>query len=155
MTNLKSSAFAPLMIIFAVLVAWVGLSYYRSSGGGKEVVPWRMDVAAARAEAKAQNKPVLLYFTASWCGPCQQMKRTTFTEVSVEKAMEAYVPVKVDVDQNQALGMQHGVTSIPQFVILPAGADLGSRTLTGYQPAESLIGFLNENRAGASTQPAK
>ena len=36
---------------------------------------WRSDLTAALENAAAQDKPVLAYFTAEWCPPCQIMKR--------------------------------------------------------------------------------
>src|SRR5438045_9357011 len=75
-----------------------------------EVVPWTSDYAAAKQQAAAQHKLVLLYFTATWCGPCQEMKHTTFADREVERAVTAkLVQVKLDVDEKSPLPHQYGL----------------------------------------------
>src|SRR6185436_1650059 len=63
-----------------------------------EIVPWRTDLRTATDESYASGKPVMLYLTASWCGPCQSLKSTTWASPEVETALRAFVPVKIDVD---------------------------------------------------------
>lgn len=56
---------------------------------------------------------VLLDFTATWCGPCQQMAPI------VSKLERQGFPVrKVDIDQHKALAQQYNVSSIPCFVLV-------------------------------------
>lgn len=56
---------------------------------------------------------VLLDFTATWCGPCQQMAPI------VSRLERQGFPVrKVDLDQNQGLAKRYGVTSIPCFILV-------------------------------------
>ena len=61
----------------------------------------------------------ILYFTASWCGPCKAIAPI------IEEIAEDYkgkVKVgKVDVDQNQNSAMKFGVRSIPTLLILKNG----------------------------------
>jgi len=84
----------------------------------KEVIPWRTDFAAARQEARQANKPVFAYFTASWCGPCQHLKRTLWADPAAEAALRAYVPVKIDIDANPTLAQQYNVDGIPNLMVL-------------------------------------
>lgn len=64
------------------------------------------------------GKPTVVDFTATWCGPCKQMKPI------VEKLEKAYGNrvnfVAVDVDDNGALSTEYGIQSIPTFVFLDA-----------------------------------
>jgi thiol-disulfide isomerase/thioredoxin len=56
---------------------------------------------------------VLLDFTATWCGPCQQMAPI------ISKLERQGFPVrKVDIDQHKALAQQYNVSSIPCFVLV-------------------------------------
>lgn len=108
-------------ILFAILVAVAAVSVINRAWWNKELVPWRSDLTAARAEAQAGNKPLLLYFTADWCGPCQSLKRTTWANRDVEAALRDYVPVKIDIDAHPDLANQYRVQAVPHFVLI--GAD--------------------------------
>jgi len=63
---------------------------------------------------------VLYDFTASWCGPCQQMNPI------VHKLTREGFPVQqVDIDKNPELAKKYGVTSIPAFVMIVNGKETG------------------------------
>ncbi len=63
--------------------------------------------------------PVLLDFTASWCGPCQQIA-PLIDELSSEMDGRAKV-YKVDVDNNSELAQQYGVMSVPTLMLIKNG----------------------------------
>jgi thiol:disulfide interchange protein len=130
----------PLLLVAALLL---GIFLWRAAFPPKELIPWRHDFAAAQQEAEQSNKPVFAYFTAAWCGPCQQMKRTTWADANVEQALRRYVPVKIDIDQNPALALRYGADAIPHLVIL--NPDGSSRwTHSGYLSVTEFLTWLNE-----------
>ena len=55
----------------------------------------------------------LLYFTASWCGPCQQIK-PTFKELVTNYPEIMFSAV--DVDENKELATKFNIKSMPTFV---------------------------------------
>src|SRR5690242_1204958 len=118
MSRPSNSAFKPLWGLFAILLGVSAVMIISKTMKPKEIVPWRTDLSAAREEAKRDSKPLLLYFTASWCGPCQEMKSVTWSDSAVEKKLRDYVPVKIDIDANQPLAQQYGIDGIPSFVLL-------------------------------------
>ena len=65
------------------------------------------------------DKPALIDFFATWCGPC--MRQGPVVE---ELAEEGYAVGKVDVDQNMALAQQFRVVSIPTLILFKDGAEV-------------------------------
>ena len=70
------------------------------------------------AEVKASDKPVLLDFFATWCGPCRMI--APFIEQIANEHPE-YVIGKVDVDEDPELARAFGVMSIPTIVVMKNG----------------------------------
>ena len=69
-------------------------------------------------EVLNSEKPVLVDFWASWCGPCRMVIPV------VEKIAEEYPEykvVKINVDEEQELASQFGVMSIPTLMIVKNG----------------------------------
>lgn len=69
-------------------------------------------------EVLKSEKPILIDFWATWCGPC--MRQGPVVE---ELAEEGYAVGKVDVDQNMALAQQFRVVSIPTLTLFKDGAE--------------------------------
>ena len=142
-TPLMSSAYKPLWGLFAILLGVSAVVAASKWMQPNERIPWRTDLPAATAEARQAGKPLLLYFTATWCGPCQQMRRTTWSDAGVERALQAYVPVKVDIDQRADLAAQYRVQAVPSMIIQPAAADAApTKSIEGAMPPDAFIRWL-------------
>lgn len=75
--------------------------------------------AASFEQAIAGDKPVLVDFFATWCGPCR-MIAPKVEEIAAEFADSAIVG-KVDVDAEPGLAQRFGVMSIPTLIVLKGG----------------------------------
>lgn len=81
-----------------------------------------VDVDAAFAQAKADRKPVFVYWGAKWCPPCNQVKATLFNRMDFIERSRAFVPVYIDGDSPgaQKLGARFKVRGYPTMVLFSA-----------------------------------
>ena len=79
-------------------------------------------------------QPVLVDFTAVWCGPCKMLEPVV-KELSTEWEGKAKV-VKLDVDNNANLAMQYQVMGVPTLMLFVNGEP--KERLTGFQPKKRI-----------------
>ena len=88
-------------------------------------------------ELMGSGETVLLDFYADWCGPCRMLS-PVIEQIAAEHP-EITVG-KVNVDEEQALAMRFGITSIP-FVALIRNGEVVGKSL-GYRAKDELVLLL-------------
>ncbi len=89
-----------------------------------------------------QDKPVLVDFFATWCGPCKM--QTPILQELKQKVGEDADILKIDVDQNQNLAAHYQIRSVPTLMIFKKGEIKWRQS--GVFPAEQLERLINENK---------
>jgi thioredoxin-related protein len=129
MIRLPQSAVRPaklsvMAITLAATLAGLGTAAHAVDGPPSTNVAWQeatsdADIDKAFAAAKAQNKPVLLYWGAVWCPPCNQLKATLFNRQDFAEQAKSFVPVHLDGDAPgaQKLGMRFKVVGYPTLIL--------------------------------------
>lgn len=85
------------------------------------------------------NKPVLIDFYATWCGPCR-MVSPLVDEIAEEN--KDYQICKVDVDESPELAQKFGVMSIPTLVVLKDGKVITQNV--GAPPKNAILDMLKQ-----------
>jgi|TARA_Y100000361_G_C10855196_1_gene186442 thioredoxin 1 len=77
----------------------------------------------------------ILYFTATWCGPCKALG-------PVMDSLQGQINFdKIDVDTNRDLSTKYGVRSVPLLVLVEGENEINR--IVGVQTREQILNFYN------------
>lgn len=100
------------------------------------------DYEKAIAQAKQENKQIVIDFVTTWCGPCKSMDQHVYTAKPIFDKSQEVIFLKLDGDDERDLNKQFKVEGYPTLILLDSeGKELGRRV--GYQGVADLLGLIN------------
>jgi len=115
---------AALMLIAAVYygVVWAKQVGLISRPDSSSALQWNTDEAKALSLAQASGKPVLIDFTAEWCGACHEIDAQVFSQPQVQERLQSFVLLRMDVTSETPASLdllaKYGVMSLPAIVFV-------------------------------------
>ena len=103
--------------------------------------PVEVSDASFAEQVLSSNKPVLVDFWATWCGPCR-MVAPVLEEIAAEKSEQLTV-AKLDVDANPETARSFQVVSIPTLILFKNGEPV--KRIVGAKGKAALLRELSDN----------
>jgi thiol:disulfide interchange protein len=112
-----------------------------SAAQEEKPIRWETSIPLGIEEA-GTGQPIFVYFGANWCTVCARMDHETFRSPEVVRAMNGYIPVKVDVDAQPRTAAHYGASAVPAFLIVERSGVVRART-AGYLSGSEMSDFLS------------
>lgn len=125
---------------FSVLSALIVALFAATTLNAQKPVNYK----TAYKRAQAGDKPLLVLITATWCPPCQVMKKTTIPELMQKEAFKDFHYATVDLDQEPTIARQLiGSRGVPQLIMFEKRDDKWVRRyLRGIQTPQTVEAFV-------------
>lgn len=83
---------------------------------------WETSESAALAKAKAEGRPLLVDFTADWCGACKELAKHTFSDPRVMERTQNFIALRIDATDDEdpqidAVKGKYKVVGLPTVVV--------------------------------------
>ena len=103
----------------------------------------------------AQQQPVLVDFSASWCAPCKAMAPAL--ESFAERRRQDLAVVKVDIDEAPSIAAKYAIRSVPTLMLVHQGQTLAmhSGMMSESQLADFVDRHLPRQRTVVQQDPAR
>lgn len=117
------------------------------AAAGAAEIDWQTNLRPALKASAATGKPVMVDVWAIWCVPCKAMDETTYRDPEVVRAIEEFIPVKVDHDLQELFVERYDVEALPLVLFLDVEGREISR-LFGLIEPEPLLATMATVRDG-------
>ena len=148
---MKNRQYSTILYIF--LIAFITTSLACSSGNNAVTgaIAWQPDVYTAFKASSQEDKPVLLYLNADWCGYCRKMEAETFSDPEVGKELgDAFIWVKLNGDKDpdgQRFKQKFNVRGYPAIYLLDSEEN-ELDYVAGYLPTDLFLETMTSMRDG-------
>lgn len=134
----------------SVLMVWLSVGTVRGGEPDPPPVFSKLSVPEAKAAAVEQKRLLVVKATASWCGPCKRMDKTTWRDAAVVEWIGANaVAVQFDVDEQVDLKKELRISAMPTMVVFRDGAEFDRSV--GFMEAGPLLDWLKGVQQGKKT----
>jgi thiol:disulfide interchange protein DsbD len=131
--------------VAGVLVASIGAVWLIAYEPPAPAIAWATHVPTALTRARAEGRPVLIDFGASWCVACEELLHKTFSEADVRREAGRFVTVKVDASEPtpeiDALQARYQVRGLPTVILLDSQGREVTR-VTEFVPPDQMLSML-------------
>lgn len=102
-----------------------------------------VDGAAFTRQLQRSDVPLLVDFWAPWCGPCRMMA-PAFEQAAAQLEPQVRL-LKVNTEEEQAIGAQFGIRSIPTMILFAGGRELDR--MSGALDASGIVNWTRQSLA--------
>jgi thiol:disulfide interchange protein DsbD len=147
---------ASLLLVVSLYYAWVALGQLRPNRGF--VSFWITDPAIGFLRGEEEQKPIFIDFFATWCLPCLEMERQTFSNDSVQDFLKThYVPLKIDCTSEtptcKSMIDRFGVIGWPTYLIVSPDGKVRQSIVGQVIGPEDLVSLLSKHVKGDQPSP--
>lgn len=101
-------------------------------------IEWYYSFEDGLKTAQKENKPLMVDFTAEWCGWCKKLDTITYQQADVLAFSKNFISVKVDCDKEPAISHKYEVRGLPTIVFMsPEGQKI--HQVVGYRRPEDFL----------------
>lgn len=148
--NSARRGFAKKDLVFLIVIVAAVVLVVSFKGGSSQPVDapamfaQHLELREAIRQGIETETPVLVYATASWCGPCQIFKREALSDPDVEMmATTRTLPVYMDIDKHREEARLLQIEGVPMLLLIDGEEVIA--TQTGAHSAQDTYDWLSEN----------
>ena len=81
-------------------------------------IEWIKSYGEGMKLAKSTRRPVMLFFTANWCGYCRKLIQEVYSNDSVAKESKRFVNIWINIDEDRKTPAEYGIRGVPTVFFL-------------------------------------